>query len=403
VTRLSLLRSSIVGLVALRANPVRSALAALGVIIGVGALLSILAIGDGAEVMARHQIATTTDLHTIMVQSVTTESLDGLRVDRPVVRMLTVAEARELATRVQGTARVTLSRSQSARLVATGGGPPKGATLIETLASGAAHFDATVVGGTFFSRADVDSAHPVIVLSRTLADDLFEGRTAEGASVTITEREYQVIGVIADRAEAAAGTAFIPLARGGRPPVLLVKALRVEDIDAIRAQIVQWLADKDRDWARDFVVRSNVRRVAQTKQAFAVMKLVIGTIAGLSLLVGGIGIMNVLLASVSERTREIGVRRAVGARRRDILVQFLAESVALTTAGSLLGTILGIGVAMVAAAVISRITGAPLAAAFTLPTFVIALLMAFAVGVLFGTYPARRASHLSPVDAIRHD
>ena len=145
------------------------------------------------------------------------------------------------------------------------------------------------------------------------------------------------------------------------------------------------------------------RLAAQARQGMLVFKLVMGAIAGISLLVGGIGIMNILLASVIERTREIGIRKAAGARQRHVLIQFLAEAVVITAAGSVLGVILGLTGAFSITAGIRHFTDAPIYAAFTWPSVAVAAGAALLVGLIFGTYPAKRAARLSPIDAIRHE
>jgi putative ABC transport system permease protein len=150
-------------------------------------------------------------------------------------------------------------------------------------------------------------------------------------------------------------------------------------------------------------VQTYTRRLAQARQGILVFKLIMGSITGISLLVGGIGIMNILLASVAERTREIGIRKAVGARAADIRTQFLAESVAISGAGSLVGVLLGLGGAFAITGTIRRFTDARMYAGFSWGTVLVAAVAAVLVGVVFGTYPARRAARLSPIDAIRHE
>src|SRR5688500_10001047 len=164
------------------------------------------------------------------------------------------------------------------------------------------------------------------------------------------------------------------------------------------------LAARDSAWERRYVVTTNESRLDQLSRGILVFKLFMGAITGISLLVGGIGIMNVLLASVTERTREIGVRKAMGARRRDILMQFLAESVAISGAGSLLGVALGLSGAFAIVAVIrAQAQAVYLDATFSWSTVMSAAISAIAIGLTFGTYPARRAARLSPIDAIRHE
>jgi putative ABC transport system permease protein len=183
----------------------------------------------------------------------------------------------------------------------------------------------------------------------------------------------------------------------------MVKSRRIEDVDAVRTRVEGWLEQRFGNFERYFTVSSSERRIAQARQAILVFKLSMGAITGISLLVGGIGIMNVLLASVTERTREIGVRKAVGARRNDIMLQFLAESIAIAGVGSLLGVMLGMAGAFASTAIIRMASEAPLQAAFTWSTMLVAVGAAVFVGLAFGTYPARRAARLSVIEAIRHE
>jgi putative ABC transport system permease protein len=188
-----------------------------------------------------------------------------------------------------------------------------------------------------------------------------------------------------------------------RIPSLTVAADVVEEAGPLRQALEARLAARWPDWKERLQVSANDSRLRQVVQTMQVVRMVMGAITGISLLVGGIGIMNVLLAAVVERTREIGIRKAVGARRRDVLVQFLSESVAISGAGSLLGLVLGLSGAFAVAAVIRARTEAPLYAALTWSSALVSALAAVSVGLAFGCYPALRAARLSPIDAIRHE
>jgi putative ABC transport system permease protein len=187
-----------------------------------------------------------------------------------------------------------------------------------------------------------------------------------------------------------------------RAVMMVGKFARVEEADSVRARLMRW-ADA-RFGAGTTQFRSNEGRLEQAAQAVLLFKLFMGAITGISLLVGGIGIMNVLLASVTERTREIGIRKAMGARKRDVLWQFLAESVAVASLGSGLGVVLGLtGAYGITWLMRSQLTGMLIYASVSWSTVLVAVCSAVFVGLVFGTYPARRAARLDPIDAIRHE
>ena len=183
-----------------------------------------------------------------------------------------------------------------------------------------------------------------------------------------------------------------------------MRAPSVEAVDSTEQDVIGWLAAHYRDWEGETSVTTSLAQVQQVRTAFLVLKLVMSAFASIALAVGGVGIMNALLASVSERTREIGVRKALGARRRDILWQFLAESVAIAGIGTGFGTLLGFATAFsVSGFVRHMVPGAQLEAAVTPMTILVSIGSAVTVGLVFGTMPALRAAGLSPIDAIRHE
>jgi putative ABC transport system permease protein len=188
-----------------------------------------------------------------------------------------------------------------------------------------------------------------------------------------------------------------------RPRRILLQASRVEDVAPLSAAAREWASERT-EW-RDAVRVAPVRqqRLEQMERSILVFKLLMGAFSGISLVVGGIGIMNVLLASVAERTREIGIRKAVGARRRDVLVQFLTESVAIAGAGCALGIVLGLSTAYGVTSLIRARTDMPIFAGASVSTVAISAAAAFLVGLIFGLYPALRAARLSPVDAIHRE
>jgi putative ABC transport system permease protein len=257
----------------------------------------------------------------------------------------------------------------------------------------------------------------VIVLGHRTAMELAGVHDAlwlVGRTIRAGGERREVLGVL----EAPAGgdepdlVAFAPL-RGGvgllepsaapRVPTLRLKARSIEAVDTLQAQVVNWLAERYGRGVEKLDVVVGTERLHNTRQAMLLSKLLLGLLASLILAVGGIGIMNVLLAAVVERTREIGIRKAVGASRRDIQAQFLVESVTVTTVGSALGFVCGLVIAFAGTAVFRRITGAGIWPVVHVSTSLIAVGAAVVVGVVFGTYPARRAASLSPIDAIARE
>ena len=405
-----------VGFDALRVNPLRTALSTLGVIIGVAALVAVLSLGDGMERMARAEVERTTDVQTVTITSKTTETVDGQTMpvrDYPVFTLADAMAAREEIDRVGG---VSLSLGGRATVDSPNTGKRRSTGVTATLADADQFMRLEFAEGRYFSPIEASRNTPVVVLSNKLAQELAAGRSPSsmlGRTVRVNGNPRQVIGILAPyKGEFAlnlyvpftAASTVLPATTAPRTPALLVKARRIEDVDLTKAQVEDWVAQRFGRWEGRVDVQTSTQRLAQATQGIFIFKLFMGAITGISLLVGGIGIMNVLLASVTERTREIGVRKAMGARRRDILLQFLAESVAISGAGSLLGVALGLfGAFAIVAGIRAQAEAIYLDATFSWSTVLSAALSAIVIGLTFGTYPARRAARLSPIDAIRHE
>ena len=407
------MRSVAVGVETLRANPLRTVLSTLGVVIGVAALVAVLSLGDGMENYARSELAKTTSVQNVFVNPVTSDTVDGIRVARETVPIFSLADARDARAAIPGVSAVSMTYS-GVTFVQAPDGRRRAARVTAALPSTAAMYDVKAEHGRFFTEAETEANAPVVVVSPELAEALSPGAPAAvvGKAFEFRGGARTVVGVLPKMERAEQGmAAYVPLPGGaavmsageaGRPRTLVLQARTVEEVEAVERAAKAWLTRRFGS-ERDFVVGTDRARTEQMMQGFLAFKLFMGAITAISLLVGGIGIMNVLLASVTERTREIGIRKAVGARKRDILLQFLSESVAITGSGSLLGLLLGVATAFGVTAAMRSMLDAPIHAGLSLSTVLVAAGSALVIGLSFGTYPALRAARLSPIDAIRHE
>jgi putative ABC transport system permease protein len=275
--------------------------------------------------------------------------------------------------------------------------------------------DWPLVSGRPFTQQDVDGATKVCLLGKTVVDNLFGGIDPIGQIVRIKKVPFTVVGVLAPKGQSTWGqdqddTIFIPLTTAqkrlfgmqfpGMVRIITVQAREPEVMKDVESQINDLLRQRHRLQPKqdnDFSVRNLTEIAASAEQSAGVMSLLLGAIASISLIVGGIGIMNIMLVSVTERTREIGIRIAVGAKGRDILLQFLIESLVL----SLIGGIMGIGIGISGTLVLASFTQWP--TLFSINAILLAFLFAGSVGVFFGFYPARKASMLNPIEALHYE
>jgi putative ABC transport system permease protein len=403
-----------VGVGALRMNPLRTALSTLGVVIGVASIVAVLSLGDGMESYLRSQISSTTALQNVFVAPLTTDTVDGIAVAREHVTLFTDDDVRDAARRVPHLAAAAVRYDGTTLVDVPGGGPPRAARVTAGTAGVAVMNGVKLHRGRLFTDAEVAGDAPVAVVSYLTARALAPGAAPDavlGRTVRLRDADLRVVGIVAPDSAARELSVYVPLGAGARvmgpaeaavPRTLVLKAARVEQVDSVRRAAEAWLGRRF-GAAKNFRVHTYRARVEQASRGLLLFKVFMGAIAGISLLVGGIGIMNVLLASVTERTREIGIRKAMGARRRDIVLQFLSEAVAITGSGSLLGLLLGVGAAFGITAAMRATFDTPMHAGLSVSTLLVAALSAVVVGVSFGTWPALRAARLSPIDAIRHE
>ena len=401
--------SFLTALDSLLANKMRSVLTMLGVIIGVAAVIALLSIGNGVSNSITGEIqAIGTNLLTI---STDFENSNG----RSALSMEDVAALAD-PLNAPAIGQVAASSSGVQEIVYNG------LSESETVSGVTANYFAVnnlteFAAGDTLTEADIDTSARVVVLGATVAEDLFGDAFPIGRSIKINGVSYEVVGVLTESGQGIGGnpdtTAFIPLTtaqsrlypertRAGAKAVstIYAEAASEELADEATTQVTEILREQHRityAGEDDFSIFSQTDLLSTLDTVTSTMTAFLGSIAGISLLVGGIGIMNIMLVSVTERTREIGIRKAVGALKRDILAQFLLESLLLSLLGGGLGIALGL--------LISNLSGSALNIDTLVDVSTISLATGFAagVGLLFGIYPAWRASGLRPIEALRYE
>jgi putative ABC transport system permease protein len=389
-------------------NKMRAFLTMLGIVIGVAAVIVMVAIGYGARSSIRRQIANLGSNMIMIVPGSSTQG--GVSQGAGTFNRLTVDDATLLRREGQllaGVSPVVMVRAQVV------GGTGNWRSQVNGVATDYQGIrDWPVASGVFFEDADVQALRKVAVLGTTVAKNLFPNADPVGQEIRLRNVPFTIIGVLASKGQTAGGmdqddivlipytTAQTRLSGSSFIGQILVSAPSPDAIRAAQDEARTLMRDAHRlapNEPDDFTVR-NQDELAQAAQGTTrVMSYLLAAIASVSLLVGGIGIMNIMLVSVTERTREIGIRMAIGARGSDVLTQFLIESIVM----SVLGGLIGIATGFIGAKVLGRVTGwstgTPASAA------VMAVGFSIAVGVFFGFYPARKASLLNPIDALRHE
>jgi putative ABC transport system permease protein len=396
------------------ANKVRSLLTMLGVIIGVASVIALLALGNGASAAITGQVQSIgTNLLSIIPGRLSNQG-PGTAASAASLTNEDVSAIVGLNLPLNG---VAPQFNASGQLVAAAA--DKNASLIGTNGVYLSLNNLAMKDGRFISEADVQDGAGVIVLGSNLATALFGKGQAVGQNVRINDQTLRVVGVLQTKGGGGFGSvddrAFIPISfaqqrfPGSRTPdgnhyVVSVITLGVtdsNDISGVQARIGALLRERHRlksdGSADDFTVFNQASFLSILSTITGLLTTFLAAIAGISLLVGGIGIMNIMLVSVTERTREIGLRKAVGARPQDILLQFIVEAVVISLTGGVIGLLLGAAVALLVS-----ISGL-LQASIDIGSVLMALGFSSAVGLFFGIYPARRASQLNPIDALRYE
>jgi len=394
---------------AMGANRLRTFLTMLGMVIGVGAVVLMMSIGQGAQYAIKQSIAAMGSNLFILISGSTSTS--GARSGGGGGYTLNVGDADAIAELpgVQGVAPIQTGRAQVVY------GPNNWNTSV--LGTTPDYLEArswSIAEGDSFTDSDVRSGTRVALVGKTVADNLFGDEDPVGKTFRIQQSPFIVLGVLAVKGQGMDGrdqddTIIIPLTTAQRQVygsqfpssvrMMMVQSTTQEIMPEVEKSMTELLRQRHRireGMDNDFYLRNLTAAADSAEESTRVMSLLLGAIASVSLLVGGIGIMNIMLVSVTERTREIGIRMAIGAREKDILLQFLLEAIIISVVGCFIGLLLGIGGALLT----NSLTGTVVIISGS--SVVVAFSVAAAVGIFFGFYPARKAARLDPIEALRY-
>lgn len=393
----------------IRANFFHTFLSILGIVIGVAALVSILSLIDGMEKFANEQISNTTDLKVVGISTLTSKVVNNVRIPKDTFPILYWEDYTALLHDLPDAHRGMMSIAHPEELALEGHNEKAGAFVNATTPGIKEAKD--LAFGQLLTEANLRNKDSVAVIDHNLAKQLADNNDlASLLHQTITTKDFRlkIIGILKEtkspRPMLEMPISLLPKEiLQADPPDLYVEATAIEKVPALKTQIESWLKNRFPKLHQDFEIATNDFRVKQVAEGFLLFRVVMGLIVGISILVGGIGVMNVLLISVTERTSEIGIRKAMGANKSDIMRLFLSESIMVSLLGSLLGLTFGVLFTMAAVPIVKAFTEIPFQAAYTWNTFFIITIIAVLIGVIFGTYPAMKAARLDPVEAIRRE
>jgi putative ABC transport system permease protein len=394
-----------IALRALRRNTMRSVLTALGIIIGIGAVITTVAMGSGAKAQVEAQVAALGQ-NVIQVWPFSMTQ-GGMRGGFGSAQTLTAEDAEAIANEVENIDGVSPEINDRAQVLANG---LNWNTSVKGESPDYPYIRSwPIAQGSMFGEQDVKTLAKVCVIGKTVADQLYPNEDPIGQTLRIRNLPFRVVGVMSQKGFSMGGqdqddVVIIPysshmrrVSRRANINSILIQASTPEKLDKAKQDIEDLLTQRRKGREPDFTVRTQEEIAATATQTSKTMTLLLGGIALVSLVVGGIGVMNIMLVSVTERTREIGIRLAIGAHGRDVLTQFLIEATLLSVLGGVLGILCGIGASEL------------ITFYFQLPTLVSPLSIIVAVGVstvigiFFGFYPARKAAQLDPIDALRYE
>jgi putative ABC transport system permease protein len=386
----------------------RSFLTSLGIVIGVCSVIVMVAIGRGSQARITNQIASL-GTNLLMVRSGSSQA-HGISRGAGSENRLTLKDAEKIAAEALYIDAVSPVVNTGAQVI--GGGNNWNTTVSGVSVDYLKIRDWELESGEFFQEKDIHAKKKVAVLGKTVTAELFPNQDPVGEKIRIQNTPFTVIGVLAEKGQSSFGrdaddiilapstTVLYRLRGGNYIDMIYVSAASSDLMSAAEDEITRVLREAHRlgdGEEDDFSIRSQTEIIDMASSTFETLTLLLGAIAAVSLLVGGIGIMNIMLVSITERTREIGIRLSVGARGRDILTQFLVEAVVLSLAGGLIGICAAFGLSFF----LSQFAG--INTIISPETVLIAFVFSAAVGIFFGFYPARKASKLNPIDALRYE
>jgi len=394
-----------VALRALRRNTMRSILTALGIIIGVGAVIAMVSIGNGAKAQVEAQVASLGQ-NVVSVFSGSTSS-GGSRGGWGSAPTLTVEDAEAIDREVPDIIGVSPEVRDRNQVLANG---LNWNTSVNGVGPDFPDIRSwKIADGAMFSEQDVRNVAKVAVIGKTVVDQLFANTDPVGQTLRIRNIPFKIVGVMETKGFNLFGSdqddvVMVPytshmkrISRRTNINSIILQAANPEVIERAQKEITEVLTQRRNGREADFTVRTQVELAQSATATTQTMTMLLAAIASVSLIVGGIGIMNIMLVSVTERTREIGIRLAIGAHGRDVLMQFLIEAIILSSLGGVLGIFLGVG----SAQLVSHLNGWPVLVSTS--SIVVAFVFSAAVGMFFGFYPARKAAQLDPIEALRYE